>query len=112
MTNRITLRESTPDRWQAALRRAIAEGVQVRQLAGSGLWVATSSHDPGVAYEVTPWSCECTAGQFDDPVCKHRAALLHRLGHLALDDESLDILRATLTRHARRAETRHEARAA
>lgn len=111
MTMRTTLRESTPDRWQAALRRAIAEGVQVRQLAGSGLWVATSSHDPGVAYEVTPWSCECTAGQFDDPVCKHRAALLHRLGHLALDDASLNVLRASLTHRARRAGQR-EARAA
>ncbi len=103
MTNRITPRESTPDRWQAALRRAIAEGVQVRQLAGSGLWVATSSHDPGVAYEVTPWSCECTAGQFNDPVCKHRAAMLHRLRHLALDDTSLEIMRASLAHRARRA---------
>ena len=103
MTMRTTTRESTPDRWQAALRRAIAEGVQVRQLAGSGLWVATSSHDPGVAYEVTPWSCECTAGQYDDPVCKHRAALLHRLGHLALDDASLEIMRASLAHRARRA---------
>jgi len=52
---------------------------------------------------VTPWSCECTAGQFDDPVCKHRAALLHRLGHLALDDTSLDILRTALTHRAKRA---------
>ncbi len=82
-------RTNTPDRWQAALRRALVEGVQVRQLAGSGAWVATSSSDPGAAYEVTPWTCECQAGQHDDPVCKHRAALHLRLGRLRPTDDVL-----------------------
>ena len=86
----VTLRRAnTPDRWQAALQRALLEGVQVRQLAGSGAWVATSSTDPGAAYEVTPWTCECQAGQYDDPVCKHRAALHLRLGRLQPADETL-----------------------
>ena len=46
------------------------------------MWISTSTSDPAVAYEVTPWSCECHAGQFGDPVCKHRAALLATLGRL------------------------------
>ncbi len=75
-------RPDTPARWQAALRRALEEGVETRQLAGCGMWIATSSTEAGTAYEVTPWSCECHAGQFGDPVCKHRAALRERLGAL------------------------------
>jgi len=51
------------------------------------MWTATSSTDAGTAYEVTPWACECHAGQVGDPVCKHRAALRERLGRLLLDDE-------------------------
>lgn len=82
-----TPRLNTPERWQAALRRALAEGIETRQLAGCGMWIATSSSEPGTAYEVTPWGCECPAGQFDDPVCKHRAALRERFGVLILDDE-------------------------
>jgi hypothetical protein len=78
-------RKNTPARWQAALRRAVAEGVQVRQLAGSGMWVATSATDAETAYEVTPWECECHAAQFGDPVCKHRAVLLATLGRIAAD---------------------------
>lgn len=75
-------RANTPERWRAALKRAMSEGVEVRQLQGSGLWIATSASDPNTAYEVSPWECECQAGQFDDPVCKHRAALLVKLGRL------------------------------
>lgn len=75
-------RENTPKRWRAALKRAMAEGVEIRQLQGSGMWIATSASDPDTAYEVTPWECECHAGQFQDPVCKHRAALLVKLGRL------------------------------
>jgi DnaJ-class molecular chaperone len=85
---RIT-RENTSKRWRAALNRANSEGVEVRQLAGSGMWIATSGTDPDVAYEVTPWDCECHAGQFVDPICKHRAALLAKLGRLRLESESV-----------------------
>lgn len=73
------------ERWQAALRRARREGVEVRQLAGCGMWIATSGSDGDTAYEVTPWGCECHAAQYGDPVCKHRAALLARLGRLTLE---------------------------
>lgn len=77
-----TKRTDTESRWKTALRRAHKEGVQVRQLAGCGMWIATSAKDTSTAYEVTPWGCECHAGQFGDPVCKHRAALLEALGRL------------------------------
>ncbi len=78
---------ATPARWQAALRRAVAEGVQVRQLAGSGAWVATSGTDAVAAYVVSLGECECPAGEYGDPVSKHRAALAYRLGRLDGDPE-------------------------
>ncbi|HZU76311.1 MAG TPA: hypothetical protein VFA70_06070 [Dehalococcoidia bacterium] len=80
-------RRPTPDRWQAALRRAFAQGIEVRQLAGSGMWIATSGTDASVAYEVSQFGCSCPAAEFGDPVCKHRAAYYHLLGILELDDE-------------------------
>jgi len=80
-------RTANPARWQAALKRALAEGVQVRQLAGSGMWIATSGSDATTAYEVSQFGCSCPAGEFGDPVCKHRAAYWHALGILELDDE-------------------------
>ena len=77
----------SPARWQRALRRALAEGVAVRQLATSGVWVATSGTDPDAAYVVTPTGCECRAAAEGDVCCKHRALLRHRLGTLDLDPE-------------------------
>lgn len=87
MVTAMKQRANTPARRRAALHRAQAEGVQVRQLTGCGMWVATSAVDAHVAYEVTPWSCDCHAGQFGDPVCKHRSALLEQLGCLILEPE-------------------------
>jgi hypothetical protein len=75
-------RPSTLDRWQVALARAQDEGVDLRQLVGSGAWIATSASDITAAFMVTEHSCECFAAEFGDPVCKHRALLRHRLGHL------------------------------
>ena len=87
MSQRIHDREQTDQRWRDALVRASIEGVQIRQLAGCGMWIATSSSDKETAYEVTPWSCECWAAEFGDPVCKHRAALLAKLGRLVLEPD-------------------------
>ena len=82
-----TRRHATPQRWQQALKRAFAEGVQVRQLAGSGAWVAASGSDATAAYLVTGTECECQAAEFGDPVCKHRAAYWNAQGVLDLDPE-------------------------
>jgi hypothetical protein len=81
----ITRRESTPARWQAAVARARKEGVQVRQLVGSGGWIATSGTNQRAAYELAVTSgivhgCACQAASFEDPVCKHRAAYWLSLG--------------------------------
>jgi hypothetical protein len=78
-------RESTPERWRAALNRAEKEGIEIRQLVGSGGWIATSGRDRHSAYELevtggVVHGCACQAAQHDDPVCKHRAAFLAEFG--------------------------------
>jgi len=83
-------RPATPARWQAALRRALEEGVSVRQLAGSGAWLATSGTDPLKAYELAVVggvvrSCNGPAGQFGDQCCKHAARFYFLLGTLDLE---------------------------
>jgi hypothetical protein len=88
MEHRLINRPDSDERWQQALRRAHEEGVEVRQLAGCGMWIATSGSDRATAYEVTPWGCECHAGQYGDPICKHRASLLERLGRIRLAQPS------------------------
>ena len=85
-------RQATPARWQKAAQRAIAEGIQVRQLAGSGQWIANSGSDTAVAYEVDvtgniAHGCTCLAGLNDDPVCKHRAAFYLLIGALSVEPE-------------------------
>lgn len=92
MTQQRTTRQATPARWQQALTRALANGVEVRQLAGSGAWIATSASDPTAAYELAitgeiAHSCTCRAGEFGDPVCCHRARFYHLVGALDLDPE-------------------------
>ncbi|MDP9370481.1 MAG: SWIM zinc finger family protein [Chloroflexota bacterium] len=82
----IRRREASPARWQWALERAIAQGVHVRQLQ-CGVWVAASGTDLNAAYAVTLADCECRAASEGDPVCKHRAALAHRLGRLDADPQ-------------------------
>lgn len=86
-TTRWATRTATPERWAIALARALAEGVQVRQLAGSGQWIATSGRDAGTAYGLAvtggvAHGCDCLAGLNGDPVCKHRAAYYAAAGLL------------------------------
>lgn len=78
-------RPSTPERWQQALIRARRGGLELRQLVGSGAWVATSERNQEAAYMVTEFECDCFAAEFGDPVCKHRAMLRYRLGHLPME---------------------------
>ena len=78
-------REASPERWRAALGRAEQEGIEIRQLVGSGGWIATSGRDRRSAYELEVTAgvvhgCACPAAQHDDPVCKHRAAFLAEFG--------------------------------
>ncbi len=85
-------RVENPVRWMKAAERAMAEGIHVCQLQGSGQWVATSGSQSGVAYELqitgnVAHGCECLAGLNDDPVCKHRAAFYLLIGALDLTPE-------------------------
>jgi hypothetical protein len=76
-------RTETPQRWQAALRRAIDSGIRVYQVSDTGQWIATSATKPGVGYPVTEAECGCEACQLGgDEVCQHRAALRCELGRL------------------------------
>jgi len=85
-------RIENPARWTAAAERALAEGVQVRQLQGSGQWVASSGSDSTIAYGIAvtgnvAHGCDCLAGLNSDPVCKHRAAFYLLIGALDLTPE-------------------------
>jgi hypothetical protein len=87
------IRHSTPKRWQAALSRALAEGVTVRQVNANGMWVASSGSDRTMAYLLeimggVVHSCTCPAGQHGDPVCKHRAQWYYDVGLLDFQDDS------------------------
>jgi hypothetical protein len=73
MQQQTRTRTSSPSRWMKAAERAVAESVQIRQLAGSGQWIASSGSDASVAYEVAvtgnvAHGCGCLAGLNDDPV--------------------------------------------
>src|SRR5215210_68862 len=88
-------RQATPERWQHAAERAIAEGIEVRQVNASGMWVANSGSQANVAYllEITGslvQSCSCPAGSFGDPCCKHAARFYLDAGLLELDDPEPD----------------------
>jgi len=82
-------RPNSPVRWQLAQERADAGGVQAFCLGGDPrVWAVTSASCPGAAYivEIRPDAaptCQCKAAtKGGDPICVHRAAVLHRLGML------------------------------
>ncbi len=92
MAQAVQTRTSGLSRWMKAAARAVAEGVENRQLAGSGQWIANSGSDAMVAYEVevtgnVAHGCGCLAGRNDDPVCKHRAAFYLLIGAIDLTPE-------------------------
>jgi hypothetical protein len=73
-------------RWQAALKRAIAEAVDILVEPISGEVFCESSTRPGTLYAVSRTSCTCKAGQQGVP-CKHRACFLAQLGELSLEPD-------------------------
>lgn len=90
------IRPENAIRWQKAAERAITEGIQVRQLQGSGQWIATSGQDDAVAYELEvtgniAHGCTCLAGLHGDPCCKHKAAFFVLVGALALTPAPQDV---------------------
>ncbi len=84
-------RPNSPVRWQRAKERADTGGVQVFCVGGDPrVWAVTSASCPGAAYivEIRPDAaptCQCKAAtKKNDPICVHRAAVLHRLGMLPI----------------------------
>lgn len=79
---------ATPERWQAALARAIAESLKVFHNEETGrvtvvkYTALTGYVNPHITDGVR---CDCQAGQSGDPVCKHRAMFWHSEGILDLD---------------------------
>jgi hypothetical protein len=85
-------RVENPARWQKAAERAVAEGIQVRQLQSTGQWIASSGSDRTVAYQLdvtgaVAHGCDCLAGLNGDHVCKHRAAYYLLVGAIILTPE-------------------------
>lgn len=71
-------RVSTAISRENARQRAIAEGIEVRQVEGSSVWIATSGTKPDKAYVLNivdgqAVTCSCPAGAWGN-YCKHRAA--------------------------------------
>lgn len=68
----------TADARERARERAISEGIEVRQVNSSSLWIATSGTKPDRAYVLNivqgrAVTCSCPAGAWGG-YCKHRAA--------------------------------------
>jgi len=88
-------RQASPERWQHAAERALADGIELRQVNASGMWVANSGSQANVAYLLEiigtlVQSCSCPAGSFGDPCCKHAARFYLDAGLLELDDPEPD----------------------
>src|SRR5215207_2998053 len=84
-------RAPSPERWQCAAQRALAEQIEVRQVNASGMSVANSGTHANVAYVLEIASgvvqcCSCPAGAHGDPCCKHAARFYLDTGRLELDD--------------------------
>jgi len=73
----------TPARWERAIERAFANGVEPLQVAGTGEWVVTSASRVSTVYRTDGRRCECEAALAGDPVCQHRAAVRYVLGWLS-----------------------------
>ena len=80
-------RTATPERWQAAQERAIEQGVEPLQIAGTGEWVVTSATRGATVYRCDGVRCECESALLGgDEVCIHRAAVRYVLGTLPEPD--------------------------
>ena len=81
-------RFASPERWQAALARALANGLELRREASTGLTLVTSATKPGVCYATDGRTCSCEAAMLGgDVICQHRALFWHEAGCLDLPPE-------------------------
>jgi hypothetical protein len=87
-TQTVVSRRATPERWQAALRRAFDNNLRLYQVSGTGQHVVLSGSKVGVAYATDGRDCECKSWLHGDPVCQHRALYWYHQGVLDLDEPS------------------------
>jgi hypothetical protein len=73
---------ASPARWQKALERAIAQGLEVFVVADTGERMVTSASRLDVLHRSDGEMCTCAAALAGDPVCCHRAAVRYVLGWL------------------------------
>jgi len=86
-----TLRPETPERWERALARALAAGIDCLEVGGAaGAWAVESQSRPGVVFlvDAAGTSCGCEAAAGGDPVCAHRGLARFVAGTLALPTET------------------------
>jgi hypothetical protein len=93
----VRAKPETPERWAKALERAIANGVEPLQIAGTGEWVVTSASKLGTVYRTDGFACECDAALHGDGVCQHRAVVRFVLGLLTLPQQEPAAMPMTLT---------------
>ncbi len=90
------VRLASPARWQAAVARALEQGLALRCEASTGMAIAPSGNHAKLAYVTDGATCTCQAGENCDPICKHRALCWHERG--ALDPEPPTPAAPALTR--------------
>jgi len=73
-------RTDSAQRWQAALQRAIENGIEVFRIAGTGEYVVTSATKLDTVYRSDGISCECDAARSGDSICQHRAVVRYVTG--------------------------------
>jgi hypothetical protein len=70
------------ERWQKALQRAIANGLEVFMVADTGERMVTSASQLDTLHRTDCRHCTCAAGVAGDPVCQHRAVVRYIMGWL------------------------------
>jgi hypothetical protein len=67
-------RADCPARWEEALQRAFANGIEVFRLADTRELVVSSASKFDLLHRTDGWRCTCEAARHGDPICTHRAA--------------------------------------
>ena len=73
-------RTETAERWERALARALANGLEVFQVADTGERMVSSSSQLDTLHRTDGYACTCAAGVAGDPVCQHRAVVRFVMG--------------------------------
>lgn len=82
----VRIRQESPARWQAALKRGIAQGLEVLVVADTGERMVTSASKLDTLHRTDGYNCTCEAALSGDPVCQHRAAVRFCLNWLRVED--------------------------